>query len=234
MTKTIMFDLDGTLLPMDQDEFVKAYFGLLAAKLAPHGYEPKALIDGVWAGTAAMVKNDGSRLNQEAFWKTFTALFGEKAREDEPVFDEYYRTDFQKAKGICGFAAESKKIVDKLKARGCRLVLATNPVFPSVATESRIRWAGLDPADFELFTTYENSRHSKPNPAYYRDILDAIGCSAGECVMVGNDVDEDMVAQTLGMEVFLLTDCLINKHGKDISVYPHGGFAELERFLFDR
>ena len=30
----VLFDLDGTLLPMDQDEFTKGYFKLLAAKLA--------------------------------------------------------------------------------------------------------------------------------------------------------------------------------------------------------
>ena len=52
-----------------------------------------------------------------------------------------------------------------------------------------------------------------------------------ECVMVGNDVTEDMIAETLGMKVFLLTDCLINKLNEDISKYPHGGFDELKEFL---
>ena len=56
---TVLFDLDGTLLPMDQEIFVKTYFSLLAKKLAPHGYEPEALINAVWAGTRAMVKNTG-------------------------------------------------------------------------------------------------------------------------------------------------------------------------------
>ena len=41
MIKTVLFDLDGTLLPMDQDNFVKAYFKNLAIKLAPHGYDPQ-------------------------------------------------------------------------------------------------------------------------------------------------------------------------------------------------
>ena len=27
MVKAVLFDLDGTLLPMDQDEFTKGYFG---------------------------------------------------------------------------------------------------------------------------------------------------------------------------------------------------------------
>ena len=45
------------------------------------------------------------------------------------------------------------------------------------------------------------------------------------------DVKEDMVAATLGMQVFLLTDCLIYTENADISQYPHGGFPELIEFL---
>ena len=49
--------------------------------------------------------------------------------------------------------------------------------------------------------------------------------------MVGNDVDDDMVAAEVGMGVFLLTDNLINKSGKDISRYPSGDFSALAEFL---
>jgi len=31
---------------------------------------------------------------------------------------------------------------------GFRVALATNPIFPAIATEKRIRWAGLTPEDF--------------------------------------------------------------------------------------
>ena len=85
--------------------------------------------------------------------------------------------------------------------------------------------------DFEIITTYENSRHCKPNPDYYREILSKRGLKPEECAMVGNDVGEDMIAETLGMRVFLLTPCLINKTGTDISRYPNGGFPELLEFI---
>ncbi|MBR2432393.1 MAG: HAD family hydrolase, partial [Clostridia bacterium] len=77
--KAVLFDLDGTLLPMDQEVFVKSYFGRLAKKLAPHGYDPAKLVDGIWKGTAAMVKNDGTKNNEQAFLDTFTAIFGKEA-----------------------------------------------------------------------------------------------------------------------------------------------------------
>ena len=49
--------------------------------------------------------------------------------------------------------------------------------------------------------------------------------------MVGNDVTEDMVAESLGMKVFLLTDCLINKKDKDINCYQHWDFTELKTYI---
>ena len=230
--KTVMFDLDGTLLPMDQDQFTKYYFGLLAKKLAPYGYNAEQLVSGIWAGTTAMVQNDGSCTNEEAFWKKFCALMGEKVLEDKPLFEEFYRVEFQGARASCGFAPQAAGLVKKLKAAGCRVLLATNPIFPAIATESRIRWAGLEPEDFELYTTYENACHCKPNPDYYRDVIEALGVRAEDCLMVGNDATEDTAAELAGMQVFLLTDCLINKENKDLSQWPHGGFEELEKFIF--
>lgn len=229
--KTVLFDLDGTLLPMDQEKFIKAYFGGLATKLAPHGYEPNQLIKGIWAGTKAMVANDGRATNEEAFWNTFSGLYEEDVRKDESLFDHFYRNEFQFVALSCGHEPRAAHVIAFLREKGCRVVLATNPIFPAVATRSRMKWAGLTESDFELVTTYENSRHCKPNPEYYRDILTEIGEVPENCIMVGNDVAEDMIARELGMEVFLLTDCMINKENKDISQYPHGSFPELMAFL---
>ncbi len=230
-TTTVLFDLDGTLLPMDQDIFIKAYFQGIAAKLAPHGYGSKELIHGIWTGTEAMVQNTGHKSNEEVFWDVFSGMFGEKAREDEPHFAEFYHTDFQKVQSVCGFHPMAAEVVHKLKRAGICVALATNPIFPSIATESRIRWAGLQPEDFALYTTYENSNYCKPNLDYYKEVLAKLNASPTECLMVGNDVTEDMVAKELGMKVFLLTDCIINKKNEDISIYPHGDFHELMDFI---
>lgn len=118
-----------------------------------------------------------------------------------------------------------------IRDRGLRVALATNPLFPAIATQARIRWTGLQPEEFEFFTTYENIGWCKPNPDYYREVLRRAGLQGEDCLMVGNDVGEDMVAAELGMKVFLLTDCLINKSGEDISVYPNGSFEELKTYV---
>ncbi len=231
MIKAVLFDLDGTLLPMDQDVFTSGYFKPLAEKLAPCGYEPEALVKAIWHSTGAMVHNDGTRSNEDAFWTDFAVCCGEQALADKPLFEEFYASDFKKAKAFCGFTPKASDVVNLIREHGRRIALATNPIFPAVATESRIRWAGLEPGDFEFYTTYENIGFCKPNPAYYREILTRMKLKPEDCLMVGNDVGEDMVAEQLGTKVFLLTDCLINKTNQDIRRWPHGDFDALITYL---
>lgn len=229
--KAVLFDLDGTLLPMDQDAFIKAYLGGMAKKLAPHGYNPDELVKAVYAGMKTMTINDGSNTNEVAFWNAFTGILGDKVREDMPIFDDFYRNEFQEVKNICGFLPEAATTVCKLKEMGYRVALATTPMFPSIATESRIRWAGMEPEDFEIFTTYENYHFCKPSLGYYKEVIEKLGVKAEECLMVGNDVGEDMVTEELGMKVFLMPADLINKVGKDISQYPQGNFSDLLAYI---
>ena len=226
----VLFDLDGTLLPMDQDKFVNGYFGVLAKKLALYGYEPEKLIRSIWGGTAAMVKNDGAETNEAVFWDYFTGVYGEKAREDIPVFEEFSAAEFQQARSLCGYTPRAAETVALVRSLGAVPVLATNPLFPDVATRSRIGWAGLTPEDFALYTTYENINWCKPNPDYYREILRRLDAEPADCLMVGNDAGEDTAAEAIGVETFLLTDCLIDR-GADISRWAHGEFDELAVWL---
>ncbi|MDD7281876.1 MAG: HAD family hydrolase [Erysipelotrichaceae bacterium] len=230
MFDTILFDLDGTLLPMDQEKFTKAYFSLMAKKMAGHGYKAEDLIQNIWKGTKGMILNDGSLSNEEVFWSVFCEFYGQKARDDEPVFEEFYKTDFQQARSSCGFNPKSKEVIDELKQK-YPLILATNPIFPRIATYSRIAWAGLDVNDFKHITTYENSHSCKPNLIYYQEIIDLFNLDPSKCLMIGNDATEDMVSEQLGFNVFLLTDDLINTKNVDISKYPQGSFDDLLAYI---
>ena len=157
MITTVLFDLDGTLLPMDQDAFVKAYITGLTRKAAGHGYDPAQVPGAIWASTKAMVKNDGALTNEDVFWQTFSTLCGRDTRQDIAIFDDFYRNEFQDLRQLCGFDPRAAETIREIKSLGYRVALATNPLFPAIATESRIRWAGLDYADFAFVTTYENS-----------------------------------------------------------------------------
>ncbi len=228
---TILLDLDGTLLPMDQNEFTNKYFKLLCKKMLNYGYDPKELTEAIWKGTYAMIKNNSSESNEIIFWNCFAGIFGERVMNDKKYFDEFYRNEFNNLRSSCGYNPEAAKIVRKFKSMGLKVILATNPIFPAEATESRIKWTGLEPDDFEFYTTYENISGCKPNLRYYRNIMDRFALSPRECIMVGNDVTEDMAAKELGMNVFLVTDCLINKNNEDINKFPHGNLEQMGTYI---
>ena len=222
---TILFDLDGTLLPMDVHAFEKIYFGGLCSILPQ--MEPKALIGAVLGGTAAMAQNDGSCSNREAFIRHFEAASGLCFAQYEEAFLEYYRTRFGDCRAACRVTPVSRQIVDILKAKGYRLAVATNPMFPQVATHGRLAWLGLTPEDFALVTTYEDSCRAKPNPAYFAEVCQRLGVEPADCVMVGNDVAEDGAAAELGMPVMLVTDCLMNEKELPTQNFWQGSLTEL-------
>lgn len=228
---TVLFDLDGTLLPMDQEEFIKAYFGRLAEHMAPYGYEKEKLLKTIWSSTGSMIHNQTGRSNEEVFWECMANVYGRNIRDDEPKFDEYYEVSFPKVREACGYSPMAAQVINACKEKGLRLALATNPFFPATATHQRIGWAGLRKEDFELITTYENAHACKPNPAYYKEVLEKLNVAPEECLMVGNDVQEDMMARQIGMSVFLLTPCLIDRENTDIAQYPNGDYEKLLEYI---
>lgn len=229
---TVLFDLDGTLLPMDLEDFTNTYFRLLAEKAAPYGYEPQALAAAVWAGTKAMAQNDGSCPNDERFWQVFAEHLGQDILKLRPVFDRFYAEEFNGAKTATRENPLARRVVDGLKAQGRDVVLATNPMFPAVGVATRLAWIGLTPEDFSYVTSYENSSFCKPHPAYFSQILEKIGKHPGECLMVGNDVREDgLAARQAGLSAYLITDCLENTHGDDASSFQQGSFEEFMEFV---
>lgn len=228
---TVLFDLDGTLLPMDQEEFIRAYFGRLAEHMEPYGYEKEKLLKTIWASTGSMIHNQTGRSNEAVFWECMEKGYGPQIRLDEPKFNEFYRVGFPKVQASCGFTPMAAKVIAACKQKGLRIALATNPFFPATATHQRIGWAGMEKEDFEWITTYENSHACKPNPAYYKEVLETLNVAPEECLMVGNDVQEDMMTRELGMSVFLLTPCLINRENADIAQFPHGDYDKLLEYI---
>lgn len=235
MLEAVLFDLDGTLLRMDQDKFTEAYLDLLGDYMARFGYEKRRLIRVILSGTEKMVRGDGTRKNCDVFWSEFSNAYGADSLKDRAKFDLFYEEEFDslaytcgKIDGACAAVAEAKKL-------GVKVVLASNPIFPRLAMEKRARWAGLDPADFDLVTAYENSSFCKPNPNYYIEIAQKLAVPVENCLMVGNDVREDMVAASrAGLDVFFLPRYGINRDGTDTSGYRRGdlyGLVERIRSL---
>ena len=227
MMDTLLFDLDGTLVPYWQDAYLAAYLKSVAAVFAREGYDPKAAVKALMESCYAMIRNDGARTNREAFFADFTARLGEAALSLEPALDAYYCTDFAAVKAACPEERDCAPLVRMLREKGYRLVLATNPLFPLSAIEMRLSWVGLRPADFDRITLYDNSRHAKPDIGYYRDLLETLGVTADRCMMIGNNIAEDMIAGALGIRTWLVHDYLENPQNDNPDAFTGGSYEEL-------
>ncbi|HCL01365.1 MAG TPA: HAD family hydrolase [Lachnoclostridium phytofermentans] len=224
---TVLFDLDGTLLPFDQEEFIHSYFKRLAIKLIPMGFEKDALIKAIWTGMEAMIHNDGTKTNEVAFWEVFEGLLQTKRELLEDVFLDFYQNEFDAVKEVVKDDIDRRAIIEKLMSKGYQLVLATNPVFPREAVATRLSWIQLSLDDFSYVTSFENSSYCKPSLGYYLDILRAIEKKPEECAMIGNNTLEDMISGKLGITTGLVTTNLENQNNYDVNEFTHGTLEEV-------
>jgi FMN phosphatase YigB (HAD superfamily) len=208
MIKNILFDLDGTLLPMDNNKFMKLYFrGLM--QVFPE-IDPQTLYMTVMEGTKAMVEDSSDLTNLEVFANSFTSKIKMNPEEVMGRFFKYYETDFFKVKDATWVSTNMVQAVKTLKEKGYSLYIATNPVFPLVANKERITWANLNINDFEYVSSLERNHYCKPNIKFFEEFIGTNELNPHECMMVGNDTYEDMVITRLNVKTYLITDCQID------------------------
>lgn len=231
MIKTVLFDLDGTLLPIDTDGFVEAYLKLLARKFTGK-IAPEKLVKDLLISTNAIIENSsGTKTNQEVFMADFTKRLGMEQGELEDIFQDFYDNDFPTLVSCVEPEHNAGSIVSAAFDSGFEVVIATKPVFPRQAIIERLKWIDADNMDYKLVTSYENMHYCKPNPDYYREILAIIGRKSEECVMVGNDVDEDLCAGELGMKTVLVNNYVINRTQREFKADLIMSAQELPEFL---
>lgn len=207
--KAIFFDLDGTLLPLDEKLFVDIYFAELSKVFSVYNIDSKKLVETIWTATHEIIKNDGKRTNEEAFWDKFKSIVNIDLSDVKEVLKKFYANEFfTKLKKCSTENSLAKVAVELAKKNGRKVVLATNPVFPIDALV-RLKWIGLDIDDFDYVTHYSNSSFSKPNPKYYLDLCKKLDVEPKECLMIGNDERQDIfAASSAGMNCYLVTDYL--------------------------
>ncbi|MDF2499822.1 MAG: gph [Anaerosporomusa subterranea] len=231
MIKAVLFDLDGTLLPFDHELFLREYTTLIGGHVA-HLVNPSQFVTQLLASTAVMVANNNpSRTNQTVFSGDFYAKVGVDASTLELILEDFYVSKFPQLSKIVRPSAAARRAVQAVLDRGLQTAVATNPIFPQIAVEERLRWAGVYDLPFVHITSYEKSHFCKPNPAYYLEVAAAIGREPEECLMVGNDVEEDLIAAEVGMKTYLVTDCLINAKRLTRSADAQGTLDELAAWL---
>ena len=227
---TILFDLDGTLLPIDMILFEKMYFKQLAKDFSDI-ISPKELAKNIWGSTKIMVENIDYKTNEEVFMADFTSRMNMDAPVLQKRFENFYNTSFLKIKEYVLDIKCIKESVELLKLKNYNIALATNPLFPENAIHHRIHWAGFSPDDFSYISTFEKNHYCKPQLKYYEEILKDIEKKPEDCLMVGNDVQEDLIAKKLGIKTYLITNNLLHRTNEKIVTDYEGKYEDFYEFV---
>ncbi|MCQ3938594.1 MAG: hypothetical protein DPW18_16330 [Chloroflexi bacterium] len=230
MPLTLLLDLDDTLLDTNLQAFIPAYFQALAKDLAPH-VDPGLMMRALLFGTNLMNQSeDFTQTLSRVFDAAFYPQLNRTKESLSPVLENFYDNIFPTLQGITAPKPDAKSFVDWAFSQGYRIAIATDPLLPRKATHHRLRWAGFEPDQFELVTTFEDFHFSKTHAAYYAEVLGRMGWPDAPVLMVGNDLERDILpAKKLGLAAFHVDGESASSSGLEAGA--RGTLPDLRRWL---
>ncbi len=205
MPLTLLFDLDDTLLDTNMDAFVPAYFQALSKHLFQR-VAPELMLRALIHSTNLMNESaDPTRTLQEVFESDFYPKLGIPKEELSEVIDDFYDRVFPAIGELTTKRPDAAPLINWALSCGYRVAIATDPLFPRKATYHRLRWAGFDPEQFELVSTFESFHFTKTHSAYYAEVVGQLGWPNGPILMVGNDIQRDLTpANKIGLKTYFI------------------------------
>lgn len=230
--RALLLDLDDTLLVNDMDSFGPSYYRALLEAMRTV-CPPVRFMEALQAGTEAMMRNDGrSGTNAEVFAREFLPRVGRSADEVMPLFERFYRKDFDALRTVTQVDPDARRLVELARHQGYQVAIATQPLFPRDAILARLRWAEVPDEEFhyDWITSYEVMSACKPRRAFFRTVLDRLQRRPDECLMVGDSPEADMGAGRLGIKTFWVD----RNHGDDpatVRADARGSLSDLIRLI---
>jgi len=214
--RAALFDLDGTLIDVDMQQFVPAYLHRLAGRLAGYA-DPRRIVHTLHAAVMTMLAGTDGECSLEDLLRAMLAEQLQLAWPDyQAGLAAFCREDLDGLRPLVKPHPLARVLVESCLARGWQVALATNPIFPRPVIEARLGWGGLADLPFQPVTSYETSRHCKPHPGFFTDLLAELDLEPQTCLMVGNDTLHDLAAARTGLSTCLLTTWRIDRPGSGL------------------
>lgn len=229
MIKHIFFDLDGTLLPIDENEFTYHYLKEISLYLAKHGLDKELVVKALYKGMEAMYQNDGTKTNEEVFMNIFNKILNKNFTSND--FIPFYNSTYLNLEKAIKTRIQYDNLFNFLKESNVEAYLMTNPIFPKIAVINRMGFVGLKDDYFKYISSYENSHYTKGNSNYYLEVINKFKLNKDEVLMVGNNEFEDLMQiGKLGVKTLMIEDFLIKDEKCNIP-YESIKMADLEARL---
>jgi FMN phosphatase YigB (HAD superfamily) len=230
LSLTLLLDLDNTLLKNDINSFLPQYLQAFSRHVSGH-VDPDKFIQSLLAGTQAMAKNQQpDRTLREAFEAVFFPMLGIEPAVFRVLADEFYDQVFPALRRLTQPYPEAVTLVEACLARGDRMAVATNPLFPRTAILQRLAWANLPVENhlFEVVASYETFHFAKPEPTYFAELLARMGWPGGAVVIVGDDLERDVAAgRRIGLPVFWITQAGVPAPDGPLAPSASGGLKDI-------
>ncbi|KAL0491869.1 pyrophosphatase PpaX [Acrasis kona] len=218
--RALFLDLDGTLIGIHEDKLVKLlepiYKKAFDSKVDSKIWGP-AMMQSIkkmleYEGTLSKGQRKADKVLLDVFIESFEKMSGISHEEAKNILDGAYRgEEFNDIKNECElFVEESAELLKVARSKNLKIVLATQPAFPEIATVTRLSWLNLKFSDFDKVTFAENWHTSKPHPKYFLDLISLLNIDAKDeikpeqVLMVGNDHYFDMGASQANLKTWFV------------------------------
>ena len=213
MSLTLLVDMDDTLLSNPLKSFMPAYLQSLGDALS-FKVDPARMIPQLLKATDKMIaKDDFMRTLEAEFDDSFYPVLAIEKKELIDKIIDFYAGEYLNLRRFTRTQPDAIDLINFAFANSYTVAIATNPLFPLMAMQSRLEWADLplEKYPFSLVTSFETFHFAKPNPAYYAEILAQLGWPEQPVCMIGNSLSDDILpAAKLGMPTYWITDKQIN------------------------
>lgn len=199
----VLIDMDGTLISQPGALFHNLFAAFALWRLSSLS-DFRPLLRAVKKTQEILLSKHGFANNREAFFETLASELKVTRQKVERFAEKFFDSDYPFICLILHSEPHARRLLDLLHATGRHVTLATNAIFGRREIELRLKASDLYLHDFDLVTSWDVMKTTKPHQDFFKQTLSLIGAAPENTVMIGNDPYYDLPAHKLGINTLLV------------------------------
>jgi FMN phosphatase YigB (HAD superfamily) len=206
----VLIDMDGTLIRQPGALFHQLFFLGALYRMKQFG-SFRDLLRAAKKTKEILLSPHSFDSNEDAFFETLAKELGSSRNRVERFVGKFFDSDYPYICLVLHSEPYARRLIDLLHMTGRHITLATNAVFGRREIELRLKSSDLYLHDFDLVTSWDVMKVTKPHTDYFSHTLNKIGAAPENTIMIGNDPFYDLPAHKLGIQTLLVGERLTIK-----------------------